>query len=268
MCFLMLMSDVTTKNYIHHESYMMEQLGQLSQSEEPMSEWRRRMLLAQSLRPTRRSVMPDIYRHFRVSEWTQQSHPWMPEDDDKVSSNWNTIETFLDGLGFREDPGSDHRTVQQRHALAEHVPLVRVLNDLLVRMWFSWRDAPNFSAMELAIQWYLRNNSDATAAVYRMAAQGPQLPGGGRRRRRINPGTGQILELFQGADPVSPRRLRGSRYPGDRRIHPDEALTVQIHDLDLTDSTNQLNLLRGHVPAISVWVPPFMRADILDERAP
>ena len=270
LCRVFLEGDVRSdyENYIDHESYVMQELSQLSQSEEPMSEWRRRMLLAQSLRPTRRSVMPAIYRHLRVSQWTQQSHPWTREDDDKVFSNWRVIETFLNSLGFREDPGSDHRTVQQRHALAEQVPLVRILDELLVRLWFSWRDAPTFSAMEVAIQWYLKSNSDALATVYRMAAQGPRLPGGGKRRRGINSRTGRVLELFQGEDPVSPRRLRGSRYPGDRQIHAVDALTVQIHDLDLTDSADQLNLLRGHVPAISVWVPPFMRADVFHEMAP
>ena len=270
LCRVFLDGDVRRdyENYIDHESYVMQQLRQLSQSEEPMSEWRRRMLLAQSLHPTRRSVMPDIYRHFRVSQWTQQSHPWRSEDDDKVFSNWRVIKTFFNGLGFREDPGSDHRTLQQRHAFAEHVPLVSVLENLLVHMWFSWRDAPSFSALEVAIQWHLESSPDTTATVYRMAAQSPLLKGRGKRQRGINSVTGRIVQLFQGADPVSPRRLRGSRYPGDREIHAVDALTVQIHDLDLTDSTDQKSLLRGHVPAISVWMPPSMRVDILDEMAP
>ena len=268
LCRVFLATDVRRdyENYIEHESHVMEELSQLSQSGSSMSEWRRRMLLAQSLRPTRRPVIPDIYRHLQVSEWTQQLQPWAREHDTWVVSNWEVIEAFLNGLVFQEDPGSDQRTVEQRNALAENVPLMRVLENLLVRMWFSWRDAPFFSAMELAIQWHLKSNPDATAAVYRMAAQRSPLQGGGTRRRRLGY-DGQIVNLFQGGAPVQPLTLRGSVYPGDRRIHAVEAVTVQIHDLDLTDSAKPPSLLEGHVPAVSVWVPRSMRVGVFDEMA-
>ena len=116
LCRVFLDGDVRNdyENYIDHESYVMQELRQLSQSGSSMSQWRRQMLLAQSLRPTRRSVMPDIYRHLQVSAWTQQSQPWTREDDAKVITNWGVIENFLHGLEFHEDPGSDIRTVDQR----------------------------------------------------------------------------------------------------------------------------------------------------------
>ena len=268
LCRVFLDADVRSdyENYIDHESHVMQELRDLTQSGSSMSEWRRRMLLAQSLLPTRRSVIPDIYRHLQVSEWTQQSQPWAHEDDDKVSWNWDVIDAFLDGLVFCEDPGSDQRTIDQRNALASGVPLVSLLENLLVPMWFSWRDAPNFSATELAIQWHLRSNPDATAAVYLMAAQRPSLSGGGKRRRRIRD-DGRVAELFQGEAPVNPVALRGSVYPGDRRIHASEAVTVQIHDLDLTDSARPPSPLRGHVPSVSVWMPRDMRVGVFEQMA-
>ena len=242
------------ENYIDHESHVMDELTQLAQSGSSMSEWRRRMLLAQSLRPTRRSVIPDIYRHLQVSEWTQQLQPWTHEDDAAVVANWDAVESFLEGLQFQEDPGSDQRTTEQRNALASSVPLAHVLERLLVRMWFLRRDAPVFSAAELAIQWHLRSNPNATAAVYRMANQRTPLEGGGRRRRQIGD-DGRIVNLFQGEAPVQPVSLRGRIYPGDRRIHADETVTVQIHDLDLTDGSQPPGLLKGHVPAVAIWIP-------------
>ncbi|MYD53524.1 MAG: hypothetical protein F4W96_04370 [Chloroflexi bacterium] len=266
LCRVFLASDVRSdyEHYIDHESYVMDQLGQLAQSGKPMSEWRRRMLLAHSLRPTRPSVLPDIYRHRRVSEWTQQAQPWTRDDDAQVEANWKLIETLLEGLPFEEDPGSDERTREQRNALAKHVPLVRVLQELLVPMSFSWRDAPDFSVVELAIQWHLKENPGATASVYRMAAYRELLPGGGTRRRQVND-DGRLANLFQGAAPVEPARLRGSVYPGDLRVHAAEAVTVQIHDLDLTDSSRRF--MRGHVPAIAVWVPNSLRVGVFDEMA-
>ena len=138
LCRVFLDGDVRSdyENYIDHESHVMQVLRELTQSGSSMSEWRRRMLLAQSLLPTRRSVMPDIYRHLQVSEWTQQVQPWTHEDNARVASHWDVVEAFLDGLVFQEDPGSDQRTVDQRNALTEHIPLLSVLENLLVRMRF------------------------------------------------------------------------------------------------------------------------------------
>ena len=64
--------------------------------------------------------------------------------------------------------------------------------------------------------------------------------------------------MFQGNDPVT-------KYPGDRRIRAEKELSVQIHDLDLTDDSRQLQ--RGHVPTIALWVPDFMRVGVFDEMA-
>lgn len=254
------------ENYIDHESHVMDELTHLAQSGSSMSEWRRRMLLAQSLRPTRRSVIPDLYRHLQVSEWTQQLQPWTHEDDTAVVTNWDAIEPFLGSLQFHEDPGSGQRTTEQRNSLAANVLLADVLERLLVRIRFLRRDAPVFSAAELAIQWYLRSNPNATAAVYCMAAQRSPLQGGGRRRRKLD-NDGRIVNLFQGEAPVRPVSLRGTIYPGDRRIHSDETVTVQIHDLDLTDGSQQQRLLKGHVPAVAIWIPDFMRVGVFDEMA-
>ena len=268
LCRVFLAGDVRGdyEDYIEHESHVMDELRQLAQTGSPMSEWRRRMLLAQSLHPTRRSVIPDLYRHLLVSEWTQQSQPWTEGDDDKVFENWQLIETFLAGLEFKDDPGSDNRTMDQLNAVVEHVPLASLLENILVPMRYSWRDAPLFSATELAIQWHLKTNPDATAAVYLMAAKRPPLEGGGKRRRRIR--DGRIAELFQGEAPVQPPSLRGSQYPGDRRIHSPENVSIQIHDLDLTDAATPPVLLKGHVPAIAVWMPSTMRVGVFEQMAP
>ena len=92
------------------------------------------------------------------------------------------------------------------------------------------------------------------------------LPGGGRRRRQIDE-QGRIANLFQGEAPVHPVALRGSVYPGDRRIHAAEVVTVQVHDLDLTDSAQPPNLLKGRVPAVAIWVPSTMRVGVFEQMA-
>lgn len=60
------------ENYMAYEPHVMDELTHLAQSGSSMSEWKRRMLLAQSLNPTRRSVIADLYRHLQVPERAQQ----------------------------------------------------------------------------------------------------------------------------------------------------------------------------------------------------
>jgi hypothetical protein len=255
------------ENYIEHETYVMDELKALSRLGSPMIDWRRRMLLAHSLRPTRRSVIPpDVYEHLRVSEWTSQMYPWTPDNDIDVDSNWTVLEGFLEDLAFTEDAGSPRRTVEQRHSVAREVSLARVLQELLIPLQLQRKDAPGFSAVELAIQLHLSSHPYATADVYCMAAQRSRLSGGGLRRRQLN-SDGRVVNLFQGEAPVSPREERGTIYPGDRNIHSRTRLSVQIHDLDLTESSPDHNLLRGHVPALSIWIPAPMRIDIFEESA-
>ena len=269
LCRVFLPGDVRTdyENYVEHESYVMEQLADLSHSEKSMAEWRRRMLLAQSLRPTRRTVLPEIYRHLRVPEWTQQEHPWGPGRYVEVAWNREVTAEFVRDLTFAEDVGSGKRTVEQRHEVASGVPLKRILDDWLVLIDLAWQDAPGFSAAQLAIQWHLQKDPNATAFVYRMAAQRRPLAGGGRRRRRTYPKQDfRIANLFQGAAPVTPARLRGSIYPGDHRIHAADEVSVQIHELDITDGKR--SLLHGDVPALAVWVPDHIRVGVFEEMAP
>ena len=259
LCRVFLEADVRSdyEHYIDHESHVMGELDELAQSGKPMSEWRRRMLLEHSLRPTRRSVLPDIYRHLRVSDWTQQSQPWIRDEDAEVAANWDVIEDFYADLQFVEAPGSAKQTQEQRSEIAS-VPARDVLEKLLIPLWFSWRDRPSFSALEVAIEWHLRKkNANAVATVYRMASYSEPLSGGGTRQRRLDEHD-RIRELFQGNDPAT-------EYPGDRRIRAEKELTVQIHNLDLTNKSRQLE--RGHVPTIAVWVPDFMRVGVFDEMA-
>ena len=253
-------------DYIEHETYVMDQLRDLANAGEPMTEWRRRMLLAASLRPTRRSVVPDIYRHLHAAAWTGQSQPWVNTEDQFVENNWAILNRLLGELAFTEDEGHPARTQEQRNAASEPVPLLRVLGEVLVPYNFSQFDAPGFSVTELCIQWHLREHPNATARIYKMSEARRRLnPGGGKRRRQIGE-DGRLGNLYQGAAPVEPISRRGSVYPGDQRIVDPNRVTVQVHDLNLTDP--DLSLLRGHVPAITVWLPESLRKDVFWEDPP
>src|SRR5262245_26725278 len=57
---------------------------------------------------------------------------------------------------------------------------------------------------------------------------------GGRRREHGVDEEGEVLNLYQGEAPVSPRDQRGTVYPDDRRIRDDDNISIQIHTLNVT----------------------------------
>ncbi|MGC1890864.1 MAG: hypothetical protein WA709_33120, partial [Stellaceae bacterium] len=72
-----------------------------------------------------------------------------------------------------------------------------------------------------------------------------------RRRRGVDE-NGEVTQLFQGEAPVQPRERRGEVYPGDRAIRDNDAVTIQLHTLDLT---REDVVILEDVPVVAVWVP-------------
>ena len=78
------------------------------------------------------------------------------------------------------------------------------------------------------------------------------------RERTLN-SDGEIPQLFQGAAPVYPPERRGEIYPGDREMHGDNEITIQLHNLDLSSDSGVIE----DVTDIAVWVPPDAAGDVL-----
>src|SRR5262249_48940350 len=94
------------------------------------------------------------------------------------------------------------------------------------------------------------HNPNELCRVYRMSPE--------EARERGLGADGRISNLFQGANPVEPRNLRGSVYPGDRDLHAANQVTVQIHMLTLTDADGRA--LAVEVPVVAVWMPARLGA--------
>ena len=112
-------------------------------------------------------------------------------------------------------------------------------------------DAQNFLGVLVIVRNHLRDAPDATCTIYEMSK-------GESRERALN-SDGEISQLFQGAAPVNPPERRGEIYPGDRAVHNENEITIQVHTLDLrTDTT-----LIEDVTNIAVWIPPGVAGDVL-----
>jgi hypothetical protein len=238
--------------YVDHEDYLMSELKNLTiEGSASLPEWRRVMLLALRLKPTRPSVLPkNLYRQLRVEDWTVQNRPHDIELSDQVK-NSRITNAFIASMSGNLEHGIDQSEAENRHVVNNAVPIKSVLEGLLVQLTLSRFDAPDFSALEVALGVELDNNPHATADVYMMSAAADSNI---RKRTLTDRG---VVQPFQGASPAD-----GSVYPGDRQLHGSR-MTVQIHNIEVTNPDD--NSVVGPVPLIAVWIPKSMARGVLVE---
>ena len=257
MCRAFLSRDVREiyTEYLDHEDFLIEKLRELAnRPNTSMTDWRRAMILASSVHPTRLSVLPrGLYLQLQVPPWTSHQFP-LSLDPQCFPSNRSLVDGFLNVLDFEDVAGDSRGPRAQVHGVARGIALRRVLDELLVPYVHPTRDAVHFSGLQLALSYYLSRNPDATATVYRMSYRAPKLPGGGTRRRSPGQNDGDRVNPFEGPS---------SSYPGDQAIH-DSEVTVQVHDVDLRRDGGEL--LQGNVPILAVWRPETVRQGVLLER--
>jgi hypothetical protein len=108
-------------------------------------------------------------------------------------------------------------------------------------------DSQAFTGLLLQAQKYLESHPDARCTIYQMSPNET-------RRRAVNEDN-EIVNLYQGAYPVSPRERRGDIYPGDMHIHSADGLTIQLHTLTLHRDESDI---ATNVPTVAIWVPGQM----------
>jgi hypothetical protein len=232
------------QSYVTHEEDMRSQLQRFQESGRPLNEWKRAFLLDGALRPCRNNVLEFDYIRGRFSDdWV---NPRIVLATDPVyDANRQTVAGFIQALDFADDDGHPDRTDIQRHLVCENVPLLRAVEELLVRMRITGTtDSQRNTGLLLQISKALEANPDEVCTIYRMS--------GGRRRERGVDEDGEVLNLYQGEAPVQPREQRGTIYPGDRRIRDNDNISIQIHTLNLT---REGEVVAENVPVLAVWVP-------------
>jgi hypothetical protein len=233
--------------YVEHEEDVRDRLLEHRATGQPLSEWKRAFFLTSALRPTRRNVLQLDYMQGTISDdWYSPDAPY--DSDEAVQNNRSVVQRFLGSIALGDDEGDDRRTMEQRHKVADRVPLRQAYQHLLTKLRTTWpNDSQHFTGVLLQVGAYLDANPDAVCSVY-------QMSGGSVRRRGVYP-TGEIRNLFQGANYDDSEMT----YPGDRSIRGGSGLTVQIHTLNVRDE--QRNEIARDVPAVAVWVPAEMAAD-------
>lgn len=232
------------QNYVDHEEYIRSQLQDIQRTGRPLNEWKRTFILDPELRPCRRQVLEfDYIRGLFSDQWV--SPRIVLESDSIIQNNRETVNTFLNQINLVDNEGHHDRTDTQRHKVCRDVPLCDVIEQLLLRIRISGtNDSQRNVGLLLQLSKALEEDPEERCTIYQMSP--------GARRQRGVTNDGKISELFQGADPVNPIERRGDVYPGDREIHDDNTVSIQIHTLYLTQ---QGNIVKESVPVIAVWVP-------------
>ena len=232
------------QNYVDHEEYIRMQLQDIQRTGKPLNEWKRTFILDPALRPCRRQVLEfDYIRDLFSDQWV--SPRIVLESDSIILDNREIVNMFLSQINLVDDEGHPDRTDTQCHKVCCDVSLSDVIELLLLRIRISGtNDSQRNVGLLIQLSQALEEGSEERCTIYQMS---PRV-----RRQRGVTDDGKISELFQGAAPVSPIERRGDVYPGDRALHDDNAVSIQIHMLDLTQ---QDNIVKESVPVIAVWVP-------------
>ncbi len=252
-CRVYLENDVRAayRLYVEHEEDVRTRLLEHQETGTPLTEWKRAFFLTRALQPTRRNVLQLDYMQGTISDaWYSPDAPH--DSEEAVENNRVVAEAFLGTLTLGDDEGDERRTPEQRHKVAEHVPLRHAYQELLTKLRTTWpSDSQRFTGVLLQVNAYLEANPDAECQVYQMS--------GGQLRRRSVDENSEIKNLFQGENFAEVNGRRETTYPGDRNIRGQSGLTIQIHRLSIRD--DQGAEIASNVPAVAVWVPSEMAAD-------
>lgn len=242
LCRVYLDSDVegAFRSYVTHEEDIRERLLEYTATGKPLREWKRAFFLDPNLKPTRKNVLDLEYRQDTFSDsWFDPKIPHDPEE--AVQKNRLVVDNFTSSLKLVDDEGDSGRTQEQKHKVAEDVPLKIAYEELLVKLTtMPPDDSQKFIGLLLQVEQYLESHPGAVCSVYLMS-------GGATRKRSVNMDN-EISQLFQGKN-------ERTGYPGDREIR-GSGLTIQIHNLNIVNSEDFL--MASNVPTVAVWVPSEM----------
>lgn len=245
------------QNYVEHEEDIREQLEEFQDNGRPLNDWKRAFVLDTALQPCRHNVLEFDYMRGRLSDvWVV---PRVVLASDVIfQANRETVNDFIQRLALVDDNGHPDRTNAQRHQVCRNVPLRTGIEQLLVPMRITGTtDSQRNTGLLLQLSRSLENDPDEVCTVYRMSPT--------ERRKRGVDENGELTNLFQGAAPVYPRERRGEIYPGDQAIREEGTVTIQIHQLDLTQENK---VIVERVPVIAVWVPARLARAWISQNQP
>jgi hypothetical protein len=236
--------------YVEHEEALRAALEQVERSGESLKDWQRRMILDPKLKPCRANVisLAHVRERIRGDAWTRFDR-LPPLSDEVHAENLARVQALRDkhGQGRRvdsRDPRDSHRTTVFR------VPVAALVAELLDGWGSDELGRSTMNSLLLLLGARLDDAASLPADVYLMR---DLLP----RERSHNGAT--VSNLFEGHRP----ERRGDDFPGDLVFRTDatDVISVQVHNVTLRPRVNEP--ARPGCPALTVWVPKQLAADVI-----
>lgn len=251
-------------NYVEHEEVMLAEL--IKQRGYPLKDWVRKFLLDSRLNPTRKNVIGINKDSISFEGWKHPNH--LAENEEFVKSNQRLVYDFLLGLpdNIKCDPVEefpdhfiDRRTGDSvsRNFLYENVPITVFVRDFLTKFKVSNpRDTVLLELFKLLLDRLQELGTVKSIDIFNMrsfeAAKRSYSDG------RINP--------FQGRNPSNTTDRSSLTYGGDQSFHFEDRITVQIHFLDVHESTDaNAKILAKECPWLCFYVPKGLSKNFIFE---
>ncbi|MFA6597072.1 MAG: Z1 domain-containing protein [Ignavibacteriaceae bacterium] len=236
---------------IEHEEDVRERLVEFDINNKHLNTWAREAVLDQMLNLTRSNVLyDDLDRDRFGNDWYRINAPH--DTEAYIATNRIALFDYLSQreATFTENEGHENRTDVQKHLFAR-ISMRDCLENLLNKFKFTRdSDSATYSSLRGILKRYLEEHTTEQCLIYLMSAN--SLTDWKRRTRRLDRND-EIQQLFQGRNPLDGEII----YPGDSEIKNNSLLTVQIHLLDIKDTT------LTSVPTLAIWVPEHIGRDII-----
>ena len=237
------------EDYVEHEELMRGELLRVAERGESLRTWRRRFILDPTLNPCRRSVISDPYtRSSMGGGWTRQRGAIV--DPTARTANLQVLKDLLDSIELEDDTSYPAKSPAQQHRVDRNVPLSKVIDALIEYRLEDPRDTASFTGLLITLAEGLRQDPNATVAVYRMR---PSALGS----RELMNDSGEIENFQQGRTATA---RGGQSYPGDAFFSAGDKVSFQIHVYDLTLEKKPF---ARSAPLITMHVPAALAADWL-----
>jgi hypothetical protein len=252
------------KNYVEHEEFMLAEL--IKQRGYPLKSWVRKFLLDSRLNPTRKSVIGIDKDSIFFEGW---KHPnYLAENEDFVEFNQRLVYDFL--LSLPEESKCDPVVEFPEHfidrrsgdkvssnLLYEGVPVQAFINSFLTKFKVSnQKDIVLFDLFKLLLERLLESGEVNSIDIFNMRSF--EIAKRSYSDGRINP--------FQGRSPSNTTDTSALTYGGDQSFHFEDRVTVQIHFLEVHESTDlKSRIVSRECPWLCFYVPKDLSKNFIFE---
>lgn len=249
------LDQVTIDSYsytVEHEEDVRNRLMEYDIGNQDLNRWNREAVLNQMLNITRTNILYDrTERDHFGEEWLRIRAPH--DTEELIASNRKALFSYLNPRisSFEIDKGHPDRTAEQKH-LTARVKIKDCLEELLNELRFTREsDSATYASLRGLIKRHQEKNSDEECLIYLMSTT--DINNWTPRIRSLEKKNNELQQLFQGRNAHKGTII----YPGDAAIKEDDLLTVQIHFLNLKDTSYV------EVPSVAIWVPEHIGKDII-----